>query len=289
MAWTDASTQSAGHLVTADEWNEVINNLKYLKGEDGTVSIEGDIDPSANNSKNLGTYALQWGQIWANKLYASNGMMTVHRGTVREETFDWPSLTRADWNIIPAGTADVGNGDFDTGGTGQVSMWVLNNNVDGIYLGPVAEQNSAKDNSWNAGRSPYGRFAFSLSAAHADVSLWIGFRQTLGNAVPVAAAENFAGLYWDGTTWKFMCANGTAQTLSAGQTVAADTRHVLEILITSATSVTFALDGTVLWTPTTTLPTGDLDWTVMLLSRDTAGALTFYTTVGKLLFQESLS
>lgn len=289
MAWSDEDTQSAGHLVTADEWNAVINNLKYLKGEDGTVSIEGDIDPSANNSKNLGTYALQWGQGWFNKLYASNGMRTLHRGTVREEVFTWPSLTRADWNIIPAGTADLGNGDFDTGGTGQVVMWVLNNNVDGIYLGPIAEQNSGKDNSWNASRNPYACFPFNLSENDSDVVLWIGFRQTLGNAVPSAAAEKYAGLHFDGTTWYCEQADGSSETQESVTAPTANVRHVLEILITGGTNVVYVIDGTIVKTLTGTLPTGDLDWTVMMRSVDTAGADTFYGTVGSLLFQESLS
>lgn len=326
MAWADPSTQVAGHLVTADEYNEIINNLKHLRGQDGTTVLEGDVDPDADETQNLGSTTKAWNEAWIktlrgpdgvvlvdsdldpnddlteaqgsftkrwneghfHKLYASNGMRTLH-GAVREESFDWPSLTRADWNIVAAGDADLANGDFDTGGTGQVVLWVKNDSVDGIYLGPKAEQNGAKDNSWNAGRSPYGRFAFNLSANHSDVSLWIGFRETLGNAVPVAAAENFAGLHWNGAVWIFMNANGAAQTVSGSQTVAANTRHVFEILIISATSVTYALDGTILHTSTTTLPTGNLDWTVMALSRNEAGAVTLYTTVGKLLFQESLA
>jgi len=57
----------------------------------------------------------------------------------------------------------------------------------------------------------------------------------------------------------------------------------------SATSVTYALDGTILHTSTTTLPTGDLDWTALSIGDDQGGANTFYTTVGRLIFQENLS
>jgi len=227
MAWSDPSTQIAGHLVTADEYNEIINDLKHLRGQDGTTVLEGDVDPDADETQNLGSATKAWNEGWIkilrgpdgvvlvdsdldpnddltesqgsfakrwneghfNKLYASNGMLTLHRA-VREVVIDWHNLTRADWNVIPAGSANGGNGDFDEGGTGQMVMWVSDGSADYIYLGPRAEQNSAKDNSWNVSRSPYGRFEFNLSENHANVRLWIGFRQTLGGAVPIAAAEN---------------------------------------------------------------------------------------------------
>lgn len=289
MAWTDASTQSAGHLVTADEWNEVINNLKYLKGEDGTVSIEGDIDPSANNSKNLGTYALQWGQGWFNKLYASNGMMTLHRGTVRQETFLWEP-DRDHWDVTKANT---GNGDYDDAGSGQIALKVLNNAADTAYIAPLAEGDAGfpgQDVSYNAGRSPYGCFPFAISHADVDFRFWIGFRQTLGAAAPSAAAEKYAGLHYNGTDLRAECADGTSETQSAAlSALAAATRHVLEIIIISATSVVFAIDGTIVSTLEANLPTGDLDWQVLAISVDTSGADTFYLTIGNLFFQESLS
>jgi len=288
MAWVDPSTQVATHLVTADEYNEIVNDLKYLKGQAGAVSFEDDIDPSEDLTKNQGDPTHRWSQIYADKIYASNGLFAVQR-YLREVIIDWHNLTRADWNIVPAASANIGNGDFDEGGTGQAVQWVLNNNIDGIYFGPRAEQNGAKDNSFNAIRSPYGRFEFNVSANHADLSVWIGFRETLGNAVPLSNAENFAGLYWNGAIWLFMNANGATQSVSGSQTVTANVRHVLEILIISGIRVIYALDGTILHTSTTTLPDGDLDWTIMSLSRNTVGALTFYTTAGRLLFQEELS
>lgn len=290
MAWVDPEVRAAGYLITVDDdWNRIVNDLKHLRGQDGTTVLEGDVDPNTDLTQNMGSFAKRWGQIWANKMYAGNGMMTLHRGTVREEVFNWTDLIRGDWNILPAGSTDLGNGDFDEAGTGQVVLWVLNNNLDGIYLGPRGEQHGGKDNSWNAGRNPYACFPFNLSENHADVVLWIGFRQTLGNAVPSAAAEKYAGLHFDGSAWNCEQADGSSETQEAISAPTANVRHVLEILITGGTNVIYAIDGTIVKILTGTLPTGDLDWTVMMRSVDTAGGDTFYGTVGRLLFQESLA
>ena len=40
MAWVTPVTHITGYLVTASDWNELVNNFRYLKGLDGTAAIE---------------------------------------------------------------------------------------------------------------------------------------------------------------------------------------------------------------------------------------------------------
>ena len=43
MAWATPTTRSTGYVVTASNWNEIVNDLRYLKGLDGPVAIENAI------------------------------------------------------------------------------------------------------------------------------------------------------------------------------------------------------------------------------------------------------
>ena len=43
MAWATPTTRSTGYVVTASNWNEIVNDLRYLKGLDGAVAIENAI------------------------------------------------------------------------------------------------------------------------------------------------------------------------------------------------------------------------------------------------------
>lgn len=287
MAWSDPSTHVAGYLVTADDWNEIVNNLKHLRGQDGTTVLEGDVDPNADLTQNFGSFSKRWGQHWTSKLYTGNGMMVVHRGTVRQVTQTWESDDPVDQQVTIATT---GGGDRNPGGPGQWVFSVRENAADTVYVSNKAEQNNAADTSWAASRNPYGCFPFYLDGNDSWLDLWIGFRQTLGAAVPVAAAEKYCGIHFDGTTWYSETADGTAETQNAQTALAAGQWHVIEILIISETSVIFAVDGTVVEIHTANLPTGDLDWQLLMISDGSGGgATTTYLTIGELLLQEALS
>ena len=43
MAWATPTTRSTGYVVTASNWNEIVNDLRYLKGLDGAVAIQNAI------------------------------------------------------------------------------------------------------------------------------------------------------------------------------------------------------------------------------------------------------
>jgi acetylornithine deacetylase/succinyl-diaminopimelate desuccinylase-like protein len=70
MAWVTPSTRSTGYVVTAANWNEFVNDLRYLKGLDGAVAIENALTltqvstPSAPGAGLTALYAKSDGAIY---------------------------------------------------------------------------------------------------------------------------------------------------------------------------------------------------------------------------------
>lgn len=70
MAWATPTTRSTGYIVTASNWNEVVNDLIYLKGQAGAVAIENAITltqiatPSAPGASLTSVYAKSDGTIY---------------------------------------------------------------------------------------------------------------------------------------------------------------------------------------------------------------------------------
>ncbi|KKK47466.1 hypothetical protein LCGC14_3154910, partial [marine sediment metagenome] len=140
MAWVTPSTHVAGYLVTSDDWNEVINNLKHLRGQDGTTVLEGDVDPDGSGDQDLGSASKLWDDGWFDKLYVSSGLMTLHRGTVRQVQVLWDHADPAQMQLASGNT---GSGDRNPGGTGQWVLSVRENAGDMFYFGQQGEQSSA--------------------------------------------------------------------------------------------------------------------------------------------------
>ena len=44
MAWVTPTTRATGYVVTAANWNEFVNDLRYLKGLDGLVAIQNALE-----------------------------------------------------------------------------------------------------------------------------------------------------------------------------------------------------------------------------------------------------
>jgi len=69
MAWATPTTRSTGYVVTASNWNEVVNDLRYLKGLDGPVAIENAItltqiaSPGASAGGTVTLYAKTDGSV----------------------------------------------------------------------------------------------------------------------------------------------------------------------------------------------------------------------------------
>lgn len=285
MAWTTPTIRATGYLVTASDWNtDIVNNLAYLKGQAGNVEYEDDIVPDSGSEK-VGLSTAPWDEGHYDKLFA--GPRCALHKFIREITIDWMDDS---WGDYQMDDGLAGSGSVNMGGVGQVVLEVNDSAVGSSYIYQRPEQSSALDVSFNVSRSPYFKYEFSVSRKDANAGMFFGLRQTVGAALPDPAAEKFAGFRWDGTDFKFMNGDGAGNSeLSAAQTINVDTRYVIEILITSATNVEYYLNGVLVKTTTTGLPTGDLDFTWLLETDGGGGGTQSFLTVGKAVIQEDLS
>lgn len=289
MAWTNAPAPYAtGHLVTAAEWNtHVFDNPEYLKGRAaGDIEFERSISSDTDETDNCGSAAKRWAEGHFDKMFVSNAKFRAHR-YIREQVILWDDIDPASYQLA---TDNGGGGDRNPGGTNQWVLKVQENSADSIYYANQAEQNSAFDTSFAVGRSPYARFEFEVDTNDSWLTVWMGFRQIVALTVPSAAAENYAGLHFDGTNWNAENADGSSESQSGNLTVAAGQRHVYEVLIVESGNVLHFVDGVLVYTGAANQPTGDLDWQFLIISDSTGGGATFtYVTMCPFIFQEDLA
>lgn len=288
MAWTTPSVRSTGDLITASIWNtDLKDNLRYLKGMDGQVTIEDDIIPNAS-TLTIGQSANPWGEGDFYALYASP-RYAVHR-YIREVIFNWEDNDKdryqLTWGDDGAGAA------ADMGGWGQVGLKVDDNQAGSKWLHPDDETSptfgSCLATAFNGSRSPYFRQEFAISQNASNIDVFIGFRQTIGADVPLFNAENFFGLAWNGTAWTFQSADGSSLDSSGSQSISANTRYVIEMLLIAGSGVEAWLNGTLMDT-LTVIPTGTMEYTFLLDSDGGGGATDTIATFGKSIMQEDLS
>lgn len=281
MSWTTPTIRATGYLVTASDWNtDIVDNLAYLKGEAGLdIEIEDDLVPSAG-TETIGKSTAPWDEGHFDKLYAGP-RCAIHK-FVREEIVNWQSKDNL-------GGASGGGGNQDLAGDGQYYLVVDDDGAgSNAYVSNDNADTNAKETAYNASRSPYGRFEFNLDTLKSCQTMFIGFRTTPGHSEP-AGAEKYAGLKLQSSTYSVVVSDGTAASHGISSPTI-NVRHVLEILIVAATKVEFYIDGVLVYTHTTKLPTGDLYWTAFLYSNGTGGVgEKTYLTLGQFQIQEDLS
>ena len=241
MSWTTPTIRATGYLVTASDWNtDIVDNLAFLKGEAGEdIDFEDDIIGKAG-SERVGLATAPWAEGHFDKLFA--GPRCALHKFIREQIIVWESDNTG--NISgQIGIGSGGNGDVSMGGTCQVRLQI-DDDVGGsnAYIYNKPEANNAKDTSFNASRSPYGRWEFSLDAAKALQDIYFGFRTTISGSV-LSNPEKWAVVVWNGAQWATWTGDGSAQTSNLISSLADGDRHVVEILIVSATKVEFYVDG----------------------------------------------
>ena len=291
MGWTAPRTWATSELVTASMMNtHVRDELKYLKGQDGTISLEGNPVPSAA-TKTVGTSALPWGAGHFYALYAGP-RYAVHK-SVRTQTFLWNSKTTIDDDLDYYQVDKAG--DVTIAGPGQVRLSVNGGSAGQAWFANQAEQNNGQDTSFNGNRNPYFKVELAYNdKANANISSFHGLRTTRnGTAMPLPAAESYAGLEWTGAIWTFQnsAGGGAGQFDTSGNMAAYITnnqRFVLEIFINGGVSVEYWIDGVLRYTSTTYVPTADMDWQ-HLGDSDGGGAGDVRITVGEQITQEDLS
>ncbi len=291
MAWTTPTVRATSDLITASIWNtDIVDNLKYLKGQTGTISLEGNPVPSAS-TKTVGTSALPWGAGHFYALYAGP-RYAVHK-SLRTQTFLWNSKYSVDDSLDEYQVDKAG--DVKIAGPGQVRLSVNGGSAGQAWFANSAEVNNGADTSFNGNRNPYFKVELTYSdKANANISSFHGLRTTRnGTAMPLPAAESYAGLEWTGAIWVFQNAagGGAGQMATSGNMAAYITnnqRFVLEIYINGGVSVEYWINGVLLYTATTYVPTADMDWQ-HLGDSDGGGAGDVRITVGEQITQEDLS
>jgi hypothetical protein len=69
MAWATPTTRATGYVVTAANWNEFVNDFRYLKGLDGKIALSNAIEltqvasPGASTAGTTTIYAKTDGSI----------------------------------------------------------------------------------------------------------------------------------------------------------------------------------------------------------------------------------
>lgn len=283
MSWTTPTVRSTGDLITSSIWNtDLVDNLAYLKGEAGlNIEFEDDVVPSAGTER-CGIATAPWSEGHFSKLFAAR--LALH-GYVRECRVNWESDGFGTYNLDDNSS---GGGTVSLGGFQQAVLKVDNNLASVARFEMIGEQNNALENDFNASRSPYYRQEFAIDINAADTGIFIGFRQTPGDALPVYTAENAFGLVWTGAIWQFQSMDGSSVDAGGTETINVDTRYVVEFLLTSATSVECYLNGVLVET-LTVVPTGALQWQVLMESDGGGGATDTHLTLGQAILQEDLS
>lgn len=283
MAWTAPTTRATGELITSSIWNtDLADNLRYLKGTPGQIVLENGIVSDTDNLDDVGTAAKIWksgyfGQLWGGRFKATPSRRELR---VIHET---PLL--ATWQVAYA-TGGAG-ADALAGGSGQLVLSANNNQIGQAHFYQKVEINNAKDNVWAVAKKPYYRIEFSLDNNDANIMAFMGLRAIPGLAIPLPAAEIYAGIRWNGTNWHATAGNGVADVTTI-LTVAAGSRHVFEVWIDPGVKVEFWLDGVRVATNTTYLPSGNLEWDMVIVGSLGGAGVIRYLTLGQWIVQEDV-
>lgn len=288
MSWTTPAVRSTGDLVTASIWNtDIKDNLRYLKGMDGQVTIEDDFIPGSS-ALTIGESANPYGAGHFYALYAGP-RYTVHK-SIREVVINWEADDFATYDGQLDDEAG-GGGNIAMGGTGQCVLYVDddNNGSNASINSCAAAVSNALSPLFAVSRNPYLRIEFAIDALKACQQFFFGFREASSNSMP-GSSENHAGLYMDNQAYFGEACNGSSSTTDPASTPAAASRHVVEVFVISGSAVEIWVDGTLECEIESTLPTGNLVFVAMLYSEGSGGVGAHsYLTLGRLIAQEDLS
>src|SRR3972149_2267570 len=155
MGWTTLTKRAIGYLVTkANDIDLWIDDIHYLKGQDGNVEMESGIISDTDVTDPLGSSSKRWSQIHGRSLYANRFRVTPE---IREIRITWEDPTNASVQASKVATGAASGG---AGGTGQVQIQLDRAQVQTIRWDNQTEQNSAYDTSFAVSRQPYLRLEF---------------------------------------------------------------------------------------------------------------------------------
>jgi len=191
----------------------------------------------------------------------------------------WPSLDNTAQTVTGAG------GVVALSGGAAATLKVDEDQVGTARIDQLAEVTSALSDAFTPARCPRGIIQLSTNNFDPVVDMFWGLRQTLGAAVP-AATEHHAGFTWNGTNLIATSDDGTASQTTNLTTPTTDVLHTYELIIVGGVQVEFYVDGVLVATHATRVPTNALDWTYLLESAGGGAAADVVNTIKESAYQE---
>lgn len=196
----------------------------------------------------------------------------------------WHMFTMA-WDVV-SGNANINRGTgsggaINDGGTGQVVLSTGATVSDYAWIGNNTDVTGALASTFNPQRTPRYCVQFSANIFEADTYMFFGLRTTQPTTIPTT--ENHVGFIWDGTNFKTSNADGSTQVTHILTTPAANQQHQLDILTYGGVKIEFYVDGQLVVTETTYLPTGELQFQDLLYNDGTTPpASAAYVTIRRM-------
>lgn len=285
MSWATPRDWTTGELVTKVIMDGHVRDLfAYLKGTSGAISYEDSLVSDTDKTDDLGTPAIRWRNI-----HGMRYRRHARRVVINWEVADLNASSQPDNQVS---YREATGGEVRRAGSGQIGLKVDRDSAGSLAgveqeteLTPGGWAAATLGNEWTVTKNPDFSFVIGLLAAlPSDVDVFIGFRATPSNAIPINT-EIHAGLFWDGTNWFFTNSGGAGSSTSSSTFALGAGWHVVDVYIRSAVAVDYVVDGT-LYTVTATLPTGTMDWAYLLLADGGGPAADAILTVGGAELQE---
>ena len=114
MAWVTPSLRADGDLIIDDYWNELVNDLRFLKGKDGTITLEDglvtqELTPDTHNTYDIGADATRYQDLYLEGNADVDGTLNVEGAVTLQSTANVQS-TLTTRGIVPNAdnTYDIG-------------------------------------------------------------------------------------------------------------------------------------------------------------------------------------
>ena len=245
---------------------QLLDDIRHLRGLDGITELEGDVNPLTDNARDLGSGTKLWRNAFAMRFFMG----------VKVRRIVWDDLTAAQLKLTVT-QSGAGSAHEQTG-FGQHSLKVDDDQAGNIEFNPTVETDPA---GWQTGQTPNTALqgsknpslmgGFYVNAWRASGRVFVGLRATRASASIPGVAENQVGLHWDGTNNFVRTSNGTTNTDSATFALASGW-HLIHLVLKSATRAEVFIDRVSRANITTTLPTGNLELSLTLISVSGGGA-----------------
>ena len=281
MAYVTAPTRASGDVITAGIWNQdVRDNVRFLKGTDGLVTLEDSVQSDANDTDSLGTGTAAWRAIYAIR-YMSLG---------RSARIGWEGSLNTSQVIIGTGSGSGGKVVLD--GFGQLLLQAGTvSNTEWALIGQADSVAGAFSPTWPIAKHPSFQIPFGRVGTDENFEAFLGFRVSTGTSgsgtIVPGASENHAGIYYNGTNWRARIGDGTVLSTGTASTLATGTWHNGMVMIRSTSRIDVVVDGTTLGTFTGSLPSGGVAWQCIIVPLNTSATSTKRLTIGEIFIQQN--